>query len=127
MPQNVYSTSLLELQSNDKVTEFLQSCGKDHFHINPVRGRQCRQDVFSLTMRFIGGPLRCTCNVLGSRSSVCEEFGGQCLCRTNVVGRKCDRCKLGHAGFPRCRRKWNIRFSSKLPGTNYLPFATYDE
>nr|XP_058972202.1 laminin subunit alpha-like isoform X2 [Pocillopora verrucosa] len=104
VPQNVYSTSLLELQSSDKVTEFLQSCGKDHFHINPVRGRQCRQDVFSLTMRFIGGPLRCTCNVLGSRSSVCEEFGGQCLCRTNVVGRKCDRCKLGHAGFPRCRR-----------------------
>ncbi|PFX27901.1 Laminin subunit alpha [Stylophora pistillata] len=103
VPENVYSTSLLELQSSDKVAEFLQNCGKDHFHVHPVRGRQCRQDVFSLTMRFLGGPSRCMCNVIGSRSPVCEEFGGQCLCRANVVGRKCDRCKLGHSGFPRCR------------------------
>ncbi|KAJ7326565.1 Laminin subunit [Desmophyllum pertusum] len=60
---------------------------------------------FSLTIRFNAGPLNCRCNVLGSRSTFCDEFGGQCLCRsTYVVGRRCDRCKLGHSGFPRCRR-----------------------
>lgn len=105
VPKASYSTSLLELQSNGRVSQFLENCGKDHFYIDPTRGRQCREDVFSLTIRFNGEPLKCSCNVLGSRSTACDEFGGQCLCRTNVVGRKCDRCKLGHSGFPRCRRK----------------------
>jgi len=106
VPKASYSTSLLELQSNGRVNEFLQNCGKDHFYIDPTRGRQCREDVFSLTIHFNGEPLKCNCNVQGSRSTACDEFGGQCLCRTNVVGRKCDRCKFGHSGFPRCRRKW---------------------
>ena len=108
VPKSSYSTSLLELQSNGRVNQFLQNCGKDHFYIDPTRGRHCREDVFSLTIRFNGEPLKCRCNVLGSRSAACDEFGGQCLCRTNVVGRKCDRCKLGHSGFPRCRHKYYL-------------------
>ena len=105
VPKASYSTSLLELESSGRVNQFLQNCGKDHFYLDTTRGRQCREDVFSLTIRFNGEPLKCSCNVLGSRSGACDEFGGQCLCRTDVVGRKCDRCKLGHSGFPRCRRK----------------------
>ncbi|KAL9980332.1 hypothetical protein ACROYT_G008904 [Oculina patagonica] len=104
VPKTSYTTGLLELQSNDRVNQFLKNCGKNHFFIDPVSGRQCREDVFSLTVRFNGEPLKCRCNVLGSRATVCDEFGGQCLCRPNVVGRRCDRCKLGHSGYPRCRR-----------------------
>ena len=106
MPQGSYSTRLLEPQSIDRVQQFIQSCGKDHFHIDPGQaGRMCREGVFTLTIGFNRQPLQCKCSLLGSRSVFCEKFGGQCLCRANVVGRRCDRCRLGHSGFPRCRSK----------------------
>lgn len=104
VPQGSYSTRLLEPQSIDRVQQFIQSCGKDHFHIDPGQaGRMCREGVFTLTIGFNGQPLQCKCSLLGSRSVFCEKFGGQCLCRANVVGRRCDRCRLGYSGFPRCR------------------------
>lgn len=107
MPQKTYSTSLLELQSLHKVTQFVKNCGKDHFYVNPVQtSRQCQEDVFSLTIGFNGGPLACKCNPIGSKSSFCVQFGGQCPCLPNVVGRICNRCRLGYSGFPRCKREY---------------------
>lgn len=107
MPQKTYSTSLLELQSLHKVTQFVKNCGKDHFYVNPVQtSRQCQEDVFSLTIGFNEGPLACKCNPTGSKSTFCEQFGGQCPCVPNVVGRICNRCRLGYSGFPRCKREY---------------------
>ncbi|XP_034018533.1 laminin subunit alpha-2 isoform X2 [Thalassophryne amazonica] len=34
----------------------------------------------------------CQCHTNGSLSEVCNKHTGQCLCRENVVGRRCDEC-----------------------------------
>ena len=52
-------------------------------------------------------PAACECDPQGSLSSVCDPNGGQCQCRPNVVGRRCDRCAPGTFGFgpSGCKRK----------------------
>ena len=44
----------------------------------------------------------CDCNDNGSDSSICYS-SGQCVCKTNVIGKKCTHCKSGYFGFPNCR------------------------
>ncbi|XP_042902115.1 laminin subunit gamma-1 [Parasteatoda tepidariorum] len=51
-----------------------------------------------------GGCKRCICYLPGTieserSSNPCELTGGQCRCKANVVGRKCDKCRNGF---------WNI-------------------
>lgn len=41
----------------------------------------------------------CQCDPTGSVSKLCNEYGGSCQCKPNVVGRKCDRCAPGTYGF----------------------------
>lgn len=46
----------------------------------------------------------CTCYLPGTLepergSSPCESTGGECRCKANVVGRRCDKCRKGF---------WNI-------------------
>ena len=48
----------------------------------------------------------------GSLSEVCAEFGGQCECKADVIGRTCDRCAAGFFGFPECQRKCLTRANS---------------
>jgi len=64
----------------------------------------CRDAVYSLTTDYNNGALRCDCSPDGSVSFNCEEFGGQCRCRRNVIGRTCSHCRTGYYGFPDCRR-----------------------
>lgn len=63
----------------------------------------CKDAAFKLTMDYNNGALECECDFYGSESFECEEFGGQCPCRRNVIGRKCNRCKTGFFGFPDCK------------------------
>lgn len=30
-------------------------------------------------------------------------MGGQCECKKNVIGRRCDACRSGYWGFPDCK------------------------
>ncbi|XP_069950644.1 laminin subunit beta-1 isoform X10 [Cherax quadricarinatus] len=46
-----------------------------------------------------GQAFSCQCDGTGSYSSICSSLGGQCDCKTNVVGRRCDRCAPGTYGF----------------------------
>lgn len=46
-----------------------------------------------------GQAYSCQCDGTGSRSSICSSLGGQCDCKTNVVGRRCDHCAPGTYGF----------------------------
>lgn len=63
----------------------------------------CKGSVFSLSTKYNHGTLPCHCDIEGSSSFECEKFGGQCPCRENVVGRRCDSCKTGYFGFPSCQ------------------------
>lgn len=54
-------------------------------------------------MDYNSGALACQCDFYGSESFECEKFGGQCPCRPNIIGKRCNRCKTGYYGFPECR------------------------
>jgi len=43
----------------------------------------------------------CDCSTCGT--SECDSHTGQCHCRDNVVGEKCDRCQAEHYGFNSCQ------------------------
>lgn len=43
--------------------------------------------------------LACQCDLTGSTSAICDSLGGKCSCKTNVDGRKCNRCAPGTYGF----------------------------
>jgi coxsackievirus/adenovirus receptor len=49
----------------------------------------------------------CQCDPTGSHSSVCATIGGQCDCKPNVIGRRCNKCAPATYGFGQsgCRRK----------------------
>lgn len=49
-----------------------------------------------LTFLFV---LDCECDPTGSVSKLCNEYGGSCQCKSNVVGRRCDRCAPATYGF----------------------------
>jgi len=41
----------------------------------------------------------CECDLTGSYNPTCEPIGGQCECKPNVIGRRCDQCAPGSFGF----------------------------
>lgn len=36
----------------------------------------------------------CHCHINGSVSEICDSRTGQCECKANVIGRRCDVCKV---------------------------------
>jgi len=92
----------------------------------------CRHAVYSLTTDYNNGALRCDCNPDGSVSFNCDEFGGQCRCKRDIIGRTCSHCRTGYYGFPDCRRMMTAHChsstSSYLVGFNVAlrdePFHT---
>ncbi|XP_059150751.1 laminin subunit beta-1-like [Physella acuta] len=61
--------------------------------------RNCPKHIFSISAILHNGALACECDVTGSVSLECNPSGGQCECKPNVVGRKCDQCAPGTYGF----------------------------
>ncbi len=52
------------------------------------------------------GCVACDCKKDGTvnvNSNVCDTKSGQCVCRENVGGLTCERCKSGFYGYPNCR------------------------
>ncbi|XP_026065723.1 laminin subunit beta-1-like isoform X1 [Carassius auratus] len=52
----------------------------------------CKDFIFSVSALLHNGALECKCDPQGSLSTVCDNIGGQCRCRPNVLGRNCDTC-----------------------------------
>ncbi|XP_062428549.1 laminin subunit alpha-2 isoform X4 [Rhea pennata] len=42
----------------------------------------------------------CRCNINGSFSEICDSRTGQCECKANVIGRRCDMCKPSYFWAP---------------------------
>ncbi|CAF89550.1 unnamed protein product [Tetraodon nigroviridis] len=59
----------------------------------------CSKLLSSMSAVVNDGALPCRCDPQGSSSSVCDVRGGQCPCRANVIGRRCDQCAPGTWGF----------------------------
>ncbi|XP_057411101.1 laminin subunit beta-2 isoform X3 [Balaenoptera acutorostrata] len=59
----------------------------------------CAPLLISLSTLVYNGALPCQCDPQGSLSSECNPHGGQCLCKSAVVGRHCDLCAPGYYGF----------------------------
>uniref|UniRef100_A0A8C9WEB0 Laminin, alpha 5 n=1 Tax=Scleropages formosus TaxID=113540 RepID=A0A8C9WEB0_SCLFO len=47
----------------------------------------------------------CNCSRPGvtAQDISCDTDSGQCRCKNNIVGRRCDRCAPGFYGYPNCR------------------------
>ncbi|XP_075262143.1 laminin subunit beta-1-like [Convolutriloba macropyga] len=60
---------------------------------------KCRQYTIAVQAELYNGAKSCDCNKFGtkdgSQKQQCEPMGGQCGCKTNVIGRQCDQCLLG--------------------------------
>ncbi|XP_057323287.1 laminin subunit beta-1 isoform X1 [Microplitis mediator] len=59
----------------------------------------CAKYHSSIGFWVFDGAHACECNPTGSHSLLCQNYGGVCPCKTNVVGRRCDRCAPGTYGF----------------------------
>ncbi|XP_065062458.1 laminin-like protein epi-1 isoform X2 [Rhopilema esculentum] len=51
----------------------------------------CKDGYYGLSKSNLLGCTACDCNPGGSLSNICEKKSGQCRCRPNVTGRRCDR------------------------------------
>uniref|UniRef100_A0A3B3Z8Y5 Uncharacterized protein n=1 Tax=Periophthalmus magnuspinnatus TaxID=409849 RepID=A0A3B3Z8Y5_9GOBI len=73
----------------------------DAFLISPTPplAEMCAKLVCSISALMHNGALPCECDPEGSLSGQCEEVGGQCRCKPNVIGRRCDQCAPGTYGF----------------------------
>lgn len=103
IPAEQYDEKVLKKIQFDQTKEFIQRCGNNHFHINTTDEGFCKDSIFSLTTNYNNGALHCHCNARGTTSFECEKFGGQCPCKPNIIGRRCDICKTGFYGYPNCR------------------------
>ena len=45
----------------------------------------------------------CECNAEGAINNSCADGEGQCTCKPNITGDKCDKCAPGFFGFPDCQ------------------------
>ncbi|XP_015822830.1 laminin subunit alpha-5 isoform X1 [Nothobranchius furzeri] len=104
VPEASYSSSCLKEEPMDKSYDFISSCGQNSFFINPSTASPfCLSSAVSLSVFFNNGAMPCACHEVGAESDTCEQFGGQCKCLPNVIGRDCSMCATGYWGFPNCR------------------------
>ncbi|KAI7793829.1 laminin subunit beta-2 [Triplophysa rosa] len=65
----------------------------------PVLAEPCTNLICSISAIIHNGALACECDPQGSLSTECNKVGGQCHCKPNVIGCKCDKCAPGTFGF----------------------------
>uniref|UniRef100_A0A3P8S932 Laminin subunit alpha 3 n=1 Tax=Amphiprion percula TaxID=161767 RepID=A0A3P8S932_AMPPE len=62
-----------------------------------------RYPVNPTTTKSPAGPIvACICDYRGTAYGVCDA-SGRCLCRQDVEGERCDRCRPGYHSFPNCQ------------------------
>ena len=59
----------------------------------------CEYGFYNLSSENAAGCSPCLCNPFGSTDPYCNRDSGQCLCKENVEGSRCDRCVPGYHSF----------------------------
>ncbi|EDV25807.1 uncharacterized protein TRIADDRAFT_24524, partial [Trichoplax adhaerens] len=81
----------------------------------------CKEVMFTVSNILNDGGLVCDCNPTGTISgTACDKVGGQCRCKKNIFGRRCDKCLPGAYGFGlpdgcrecKCDRQGSTNFES---------------
>uniref|UniRef100_W4VRR7 Putative response to misfolded protein n=1 Tax=Corethrella appendiculata TaxID=1370023 RepID=W4VRR7_9DIPT len=70
-----------------------------------VTGEKCDKCIpYTFGFDAVAGCEECNCNPLGvERGDLqCDLNNGSCTCKSNVIGRTCDRCEYGFYNFPHC-------------------------
>lgn len=79
------------------------------FNMEPASPRPqlpdvCKQLLFAMSSVIYDGGKPCNCDPTGTKRDengtlICDSVGGQCKCKPNVIGQRCDRCAPGSFGF----------------------------
>ena len=64
--------------------------------------------------------IHCNCDQTGTINDICDAFNGNCLCKNNYAGDKCDRCVSEHDTYP-CDGGNEMKVHSMI-FLNFLPF-----
>ncbi|GAB1608593.1 laminin subunit beta-1-like [Argonauta hians] len=59
----------------------------------------CKSLFFSISSVLHLHAIKCDCDLTGSVNAECDDLGGHCHCKENVVGRRCDQCAPGTYNF----------------------------
>lgn len=95
-----YMASKLYLKSSDALKLNISSCWKESRYINKDKHKVCRAITFSTTAEWFNGTLACNCDLTGAVNPMtCDSYGGQCVCKPGVMGRRCNECKPGFFNF----------------------------
>ncbi|KAM7404247.1 hypothetical protein PAMP_011613 [Pampus punctatissimus] len=90
-----------EPEAEQRRDEMIRYMCLDSFMIAPMPAlaEMCSKLICSISSIIHDGALACQCDPQGSLSAECEKVGGQCRCKPNVMGRRCDQCIPGSYGF----------------------------
>ncbi|XP_005744725.1 laminin subunit beta-2 isoform X1 [Pundamilia nyererei] len=88
-------------ESEQRQEEMIRYMCLDSFMITPMPAlaEMCSKLICSISSIIHDGALPCECDPQGSLSGECDVVGGQCRCKPNVIGRRCDQCAPGTYGF----------------------------
>uniref|UniRef100_A0A8D0L665 Usherin n=1 Tax=Sphenodon punctatus TaxID=8508 RepID=A0A8D0L665_SPHPU len=70
-------------------------------HVSGRQCNQCQEGFYNLQQSDHDGCSPCNCNASGTVNGhiTCHQNSGQCKCKANVIGLKCDRCNFGFKFF----------------------------
>uniref|UniRef100_A0A914ULJ9 Uncharacterized protein n=1 Tax=Plectus sambesii TaxID=2011161 RepID=A0A914ULJ9_9BILA len=60
---------------------------------------KCKYYLCPVAAVMLDRGIGCNCDPTGTISGICDVYGGQCECKVNVGGRRCDQCNPGTYGF----------------------------
>ncbi|XP_070813494.1 usherin [Pituophis catenifer annectens] len=67
-------------------------------HVSGRQCNQCQEGFYNLQEFNPDGCSSCSCNASGTvdGDTTCHQNSGQCKCKENVIGLRCDQCKSGY-------------------------------
>lgn len=94
-------TEILTKPDNARQAYIENNCNATFYGVDfdDRSSEECKHLINSVSIFVFDGAGPCSCNPTGSYTKKCEEFGGRCQCKPNVVGRQCDKCAPGYYGF----------------------------